>query len=207
VSSGSRGTQGIIHTAVDVKSWLRATPSVETVRPAACPRCGEPARPPGRAIGIVGHGLRERQQRGPLTPDAPPVTTVVAARRYVCRGCGGVLVAVPREVLPRKHFAATAIGYAIALFGAAGLSLAEVRRRVSPWRTVGATAQVGWASLRRWLRAARAGQLLTATPCPDDWSLRRVAARVAALLAARAPPALAHLRVEAQAFFGSVHMR
>jgi hypothetical protein len=43
-------------------------------------------------------------------------------------------------MLPRRLFSACAIALALALFGLSQLPLHAVRNRVSPWRTVGATA-------------------------------------------------------------------
>jgi hypothetical protein len=91
----------------------------------------------GRGLGLWGHGLRERQQRGPLEVGGAAPTVVIRERRYRCRGCGALLVVVPRGVLRGRHYSASAIGLALALFGVVGMSLAEVRRRVSPWPVVG----------------------------------------------------------------------
>jgi len=66
---------------------------------------------------------------------------------------------VPRGIVRRRLYSASAIALALALYGVAALAPAEVRRRVSPLRFVGATAAAGWASLRRWSRAVRASQI------------------------------------------------
>jgi hypothetical protein len=65
----------------------------------------------------------------------------------------------PREVLRRRLFSAPAIALALALFGVSEVALTEVRARISPWATVGATAAAGWVSLRRWVADVRAGRL------------------------------------------------
>ena len=51
--------------AVDVKCWRSRLPTVEEARPARCPVCGAASRPAGKALAIHGHGLHERQLRGP----------------------------------------------------------------------------------------------------------------------------------------------
>jgi hypothetical protein len=153
----------------------------------------------------VGHGLRERQQRGPLEPGAPPVTVVVQGRRYLC-GCGAVILVVPRGVVPRRHYSGGAIGWALALFGVAKLAAREVRRRVSTWAIVGDAAFGGWATLRRWVGAVRHGDLFARVRLAPCATARQVAERAAATLAAHAPPSVAHEPLEAQAFRGAAAM-
>ena len=166
--------------------------------------CGVASRPLGARLQLRGHGLRDRQQRGPLDPDGPPLMIVVTARRYLCLACGAVVLVVPCGVLPGRHFSAGAIAWALALFGVEGLPARTVRARASPWRVVGATAAAGWTSLRRWLRAVRQGRLFTGVrAAPATWTWRQLAARVATTLAARAPPGLRHTSLAAQAFHGA----
>lgn len=59
-----------------------------------------------------------------------------------------------------RHFSASAIAMALALFGVDELPAPEVRRRVSHWRTVGHAACRGWLTLKRWADVARQGRLL-----------------------------------------------
>jgi hypothetical protein len=154
-----------------------------------------------------GHGLRERQQRGPTAPDATPVVQVVALRRYRCVGCAAVIAVVPRDVEPRRHYSRPAIALALALWSLAHLSPAEVRRRISPWPIVGATAAAeGWCSLRRWARAAGAGRLFKAVDRELVGTLREIAGWLAVLALGHAPPSLRHLPREAQVFHGAVAM-
>lgn len=198
----------IVRSAIDVKSWLARTPSVEEVRPGRCPRCETASRPVGRRLGLWGHGLRDRQQRGPLEPRGQPVEVVIRARRFLCRPCGAVLLVVPSGVMAGRLFSAAAIGVALLLFGVDGLSMAATRTRVSPWHRVGATAAVSWLSLRRWARAARAGRLWACVrPAPVRFTARQVAERAARTLSALAPLALAEERLEAQVFAGVVLAR
>jgi hypothetical protein len=49
--------------------------------------CAAASRPLGRALQIWGHGLRDRQQRGPLEPFGNPVEITIRVRRYQLRGC------------------------------------------------------------------------------------------------------------------------
>jgi hypothetical protein len=119
---------------------------------------------------------------------------VVVLRRYLCRNCGAVVAVGPREVTARRHYSASAIGWALALFGVAQLAAREVRRRVSPWAVVGAAAAAGWQTLRRWAKAVREGGLFPGVRAsPESFSLRQVAARAATTLAASAPPSIEEL--------------
>lgn len=165
--------------------------------------CGAAGRPAGAALGLHGHGLRERHQWGPAEVGAVPGLIAVLARRFRCRPCGAVVTVVPRGVVRRRLYSASAIALALALYGVAGLSPAEVRRRVSPLRIVGTTAAAGWASLRRWSRAVRAGRLFPMVRAlPTHATLRQVAARAATTLAAHAPGA-GGLSIESAAFLGA----
>jgi hypothetical protein len=176
---------------------------VDEVRPGRCPVCDAPSRPAGGALGLHGHGRRERDQWGPS--DAGGVARIVGIliRRYRCQPCGSVIVVVPRGVLRRRLYSAGAIAFALALWGEADLAPAEVRRRVGPLAIVGATAAGGWASLRRWSRAVRAGRLFPIVRAlPTVATLRQVAARTATTLAAYAPGSRA-LAIDAAAFLGA----
>jgi hypothetical protein len=142
-----------------------------------------------------------------LEPHGAPQTVSVAVRRYRCTACRAILVVVPREVAPRKHYSAAAIAWALGLFGCDGLPLREVRRRTSPWAIVGATAAVGWTTLVRWIRAVRRHQLFAGVrPVPAVFTHRQVAARVATTLAAGAGPTVAAAGLAAAAFWGAAQM-
>jgi hypothetical protein len=177
-------------------------PDVDSVRPGTCPCCGRAGHPPGKQLGIIGHGLRERQQRGPLVASGAPQVVTVLVRRYACR-CGAILRVVPREMLRGRLYTASAVAWAMALFGVEHASLADVRRRTSPWSVVGATAAAGWATLRRWVRAVRALRLLSKVrPMPSDFTDRQVGERAAMTAAAHAPPSMATLAISSRAFAG-----
>ena len=117
----------------------------------------------------------------------PPAVSGVLARRYRCQGCGAVIVVVPRSVVGRRLYSAGAIALALAAWAVNGQTPTAVRGRVSPHRLVGPTAASGWASLRRWARAVRAGRLFPVVRAsPESATLRQVAARAAMTLVAAA---------------------
>lgn len=134
---------GVIQSAIDIKRWQQQPPTVVEARPGRCPACGAASCPLGGAIRLQGHGRRERQVWGPSRPDQPPEVISVTARRYRCLGCGVVLLVVPRGVLGRRVYSAAAIGFALALWGLALATAAEVRRRVGPARILGDSAVTG----------------------------------------------------------------
>lgn len=193
-----------MHGKVGVKQWLAAVPGVDLVRPSTCPVCGQAGCPPGASLGIIGHGLRERQFLGPPGPGQAPKMVLLLVRRFLCR-CGAVLTVVPCETLPGRLYTSSAIGWALALFGVQGLSAAEVRRQTSPWTVVGPIAIRDWATLRRWIRAVRAGTLLSGLrDSPQDFTARQVAERAALGLASLGPPPSGEVSVATRAFQGAV---
>jgi hypothetical protein len=161
----------------------------------------------GGPITLHGHGTRERQVRGPLEPGGPPVLLVVLGRRYRCVPCGAVVIVVPRGVRGRRVYTASAIGFALALWGLALATAAEVRRRVSPAVQVGDTAAVGWATLRRWARDVARRRLFSSVLDPGPTaSLRELAQRAATALAASADPTTRALASEHRAFLGAAQV-
>ena len=154
------------------------------MRPHRCVACGAASRPIGEPLAIIGHGLRARQVRGPARVGAPPKTRTLWVRRYLCLGCAAVLTVVPREVIARKHFAVTAIGLAFAMVGLLGLSQGAAWAAVSGW----GVPYGGWVTLRRWARSVVSQELLRCVrAAPREWSLARVAERVATTLIAQRP--------------------
>ena len=145
-----------------VKQWQTSPPSVESARPGVCPCCSAASRPAGRALQVVGHGLRARHVWGPAEAGAPATTGEIALRRYSCRVCGAVLTVGPRGLRRRHLYAASAIALALWLWSQLGWPARRVRERVSPWRVHGHDAAERWRSLRRWgggrERAARLSQ-------------------------------------------------
>jgi len=179
----------LVQSDIEIKHWMRDLPSVDEVRPAWCPCCRAASQEPGRALGLHGHGVRERQVRGPLAPWGRPTTVWVGCRRYRCQHCSAVMLVVPRGIVCRRLFSIGAIAWALWLFGVEQLPPAQVREGVSPWQVLGATAAAGWAQLGRWARDVRRGRLLGNLPAAVGAGLRAVAQRTAMALAALAPPA------------------
>jgi hypothetical protein len=132
------------------------------------------------------------------------VVVEIAARRYRCRGCGTIVLVVPRGVVARRLFAAPAIAVAFARFGIEAQPLPRVRAAVNPWTTVGATAAAGWLAVRRWVQAVRTGRLFPRVRVgPRDRTARQVATRTAWTLAALGPPGAA---VRAAVFAGATRV-
>lgn len=178
-------------------------PTVDEARPGQCPVCAAASRPLGGPLGLWGHGLRERQLRGPLDPTGPPQTVQIQLRRYLCRSCHAVVLVMPQGVVPRRYYTAPALALALALFALCRLPAKEVRKRVNPWQVVGATAADGWSTLVRWCKALQKGELFDfIRPCPADFTLRQVAERAAATFLSLAPPGTQGLGPEVRAFFG-----
>ena len=203
MTAGDQSKTRIVQAELDVKRWRAQPPTVDEVRPGQCPACDVPSRPAGGTLGLHGHGLRERHQWGPAEAGGVALLVGSLLRRYRCLSCGAVVMVVPRGVLRRRLYSAGAIALALALWGVADLSAAPVRARVSPLRIVGATASAGWASLRRWSRAVRAGRLFPVVRAPPaDMTLREVAARAATTLAAFAP-GVGGLSIDSAAFLGA----
>jgi hypothetical protein len=200
----ARSSRGIIRSKLDVKGWMESEPSASEARPGQCPNCGTASQPAGGGIAVQGHGRRTRQLRGPATVDGTPEIRECSVRRYRCTRCGATTTVAPRETLTHRLFSAPAIALALALFGLTGLALHDVRKRVSPWTAVGATAASTWGTVPRWTRAVREGRLFSVRRVPEGWSVRQVAARAATTLAAQAPLAPGSPDLVAAAFAGAL---
>lgn len=98
-----------------------------------------------------GHGIRERQLRGPLVADSPPTTVTLVCRRYRCTSCGIVLLVVPRGVAHHRHYGFAAIAMALTLWLLVGERVREVRRRVCAWQLTRESTS-SWPVLGRWRR-------------------------------------------------------
>lgn len=194
-------SKGVVRFAGDVKRW---PPTVEEARPARCARCGVGARE-GGCLWLHGHGLVERQQRGPPTPDGEPTCGVLWIRRFLCLKCETVLRVVPASCAPRKHFSAAAIAQALALWGLCGLCAAEVRERVNDWRTRGASAR-GWRSLTRWAGDAAAGRLFRTLIVDGTRSAREAAKQAAQTICGHAPIEWRGAALDHQAHAGAGHV-
>ena len=109
------------------------------------------------------------------------------------------MTVVPRGVVPRRHFSASAIGLALALFGLLGMAARVVRERVSD----SAGLHWSWPTLRRWVDAA-ARLWPSIRPSPEGATRRQQAARAASTLASYALPGEADAAdLAALAFFGA----
>ncbi|HEX7273199.1 MAG TPA: hypothetical protein VF420_13725 [Casimicrobiaceae bacterium] len=192
-----RSSSVVVHSFIDVKSWAEREPSVDVARPACCPRCGGAARAAGEPLGLVGHGLRDRQVRGVIEPGGKAAVHVVRARRYRCCRCSATVTVVPRGCVPARHYGAGAIALACVLHGMQGHSLRITRARVSPWHSTA----TGWPAMGRWLVAIGRGAIFARVRAwPSDWVSRRAAERVAQGVLAVAP--IAHT-LEQRVFAGA----
>lgn len=194
----------IVYSRLELKFWTENVPAVEAARPSECPGCGAASRCPGRPLTIVGHGIRERQLRGPTAVGAAAVELVIRVRRFRCRKCGAVMMVVPPQVLRYRLFSTVAIAWALTLFGITRISSTGVRDRISPWRQVGATAARNWQTLGRWIAAAKAGELLP-NRALGELMPRAVATAVAYGLSALAPPSTRAQSLAHQAVSGALH--
>lgn len=154
---------------------------------------------------LHGHGLRQRQLRGPMELGASPTTVLLRVRRYECQRCGAVVTVGPGELVTRRLFTGAAIALGLALFGVVGLCARAVRQQVSPWTIVGATSASGWCTLLRWAAAVRVGELFPEVRrAPTDWTARQVAQRAATTLAARMEAGTGPPDVCSRAFLGAL---
>lgn len=199
-----RSSQGIIRSALDVKSWSQKLPSVEQVRPKHCPCCGAASSPIGGRVVLQGHGVRERQVWGPPRVGASPQVQVLQVRRYRCLSCQAVVTVAPAEVLHKRLYGASAIALALALFGLVLLSPWQTRQRVSPWQVVGASAHGRWQTLKRWCRAAVEGRLWQSVRGRvAEGPVRQVAHRCASALSGYAVPSPQPVPLVVQVFHGA----
>src|SRR6202012_2049116 len=158
------------------------------------------ARPIGGRLVIVGHGVVERQVRGPIAAAAEAESIVVQGRRHRCRACKALpTVGAPGRVR-RRWYGAGAIALAFEAYGR-GETSASIRGRVSPSATVGGSARERWVTLVRWIGAAGGGRLFGVSAL-GDLPRRRVAELVVLALAGRAGRALGDDLAEA-AFAGA----
>ena len=152
---------------------------------------------------LHGHGPRERQLRGPAAPDEAPALCGLLVRRYRCTNCKALCTVAPRELLTQRLYSASAIGWALALFGVLGQAAAVVREKVSPLAIWGTSAR-RWPTLQRWVAAIRGRRLWRCVrPTPPSWTVRQLAERAATTLAALALPSLEPPPIDVQAFHGA----
>lgn len=153
-----------------------------------------------------GHGLRERQFWGPLEPGGPPTLTVVRVRRYRCTRCKATVTVAPTEALTARLYTASAIAWALALYGLERLAAAAVRKLLSPMLIVGATSAARWLTLRRWCRDVASRRLFRGVRLVAG-TVREVAAAAASSLAAYALPTPEPPSLPVLAFHGAARAR
>jgi hypothetical protein len=201
-----RSSIRLLHSSVGIKQWLAEPPSVSAARPACCLVCGAPGAPLGQPLVIVGHGVRERSLLGRCgEEDLGAAGLSVRERRYRCLRCRAVLRVAPRGVLAGRRYNAFAIAFALALFGLLMQGAVAVREQVTSWRAEAHTTNLAWASLRRWVRAVRRGDLFPGlVRGPPQGTLRQVAHRAAMALCGAAPPGLRDRSPELRAAQGGL---
>ena len=159
---------------------------------------------------LHGHGLRSREQRGPLEPGGLPVSVEILCRRFRCLRCAAVVLVAPRGVLSRRLYSASAIALALALWAVGGVGEAVVRQQTSPWRPFRRNEQGAedhWPSLWRWSRALTEGRLFgPAAASRAASTLRGTAARVVSWLAGHAHPGVREQGLPAQAYVGAAQL-
>jgi hypothetical protein len=191
--------EGIVYSAVNVKKWAEKVPLVEVVRPGCCSRCGAASCPLGRRLVLIGHGLRERQVRGPAAAHGAPEIRTLLIRRYRCRVCGGITTVLPRGLSARRHYSASAIALGLCLYGLQRASLSETRQRVCAWRLT--LQPERWTTFAMWVKAIDQGRLFTPVrPSPERFTTRQRAERAAATLCGLS---LVHGTLDEQAFAGA----
>lgn len=149
----------------------------------------------GGPVGLHGHGLRKREQRGPLAHGGSASVIVLLLRRYLCVGCGAVTVVVPRGVLPSMRYHAVAIALALALWSSEQWPGWRVHEAVSPHAGVGNERMHGWRSLSRWARSSR--RLWPWLRDPPAGNARAAALHAARSIATKAPVPTGRVYVDA----------
>jgi hypothetical protein len=121
-----------------------------------------------------------------------------------------VVLVVPRGVARRKHYATTAIAWALALLGLCGWSWHAIRRAISVWPLANGDVISTWKTLRRWLGDLQTGTLFPeldlAWPQEIAMAPQEIASRAASALAGRAPPCAFDLPIDRQAWMGGAQM-
>ncbi len=171
---------------------------MELARPAHCPCCGSASRPLGVGLVLHGHGLRARLVTIFSAYGSEIVEILV--RRYLCRGCGAVVVVAPAEVARRHLYTLCVIAAALAAWSHGSRPARLVRAEHGAFRIVGAAAR-GWPSLVRWTRGA--SRLWPRLSPSSSASPRRAAHAVCAKLSAFAPLPTGHVPDDAVA--GAIH--
>lgn len=129
-----------------VLGWIgsrlyKKPPSVEAMRPVACPLCQAPAREFEDKLTLIGHGLYRRQVRGFLRA----LWREIVGRRFLCKACGHTCIVLPAWVCPRRWYTAPSIVEALWRHYVLGQPARVIAERFA-W----APGPSSWPSLRRW---------------------------------------------------------
>ena len=120
----------VVHSSLGVKFWIGSPPSVDEVRPATCPDCGEASRPVGEAIVVVGHGIRERCIAYLGKPDEGAEWVTLFTRRFLCLACKTTITVLPKDLVSRRRYSLCVIAVALALWSMEALSAQAVRKKL-----------------------------------------------------------------------------
>jgi hypothetical protein len=116
-------------------------PSIDSLRPAFCVCCGEPARNAWGVLQLVGHGYYSRQVRGV----SESLWILISVRRFLCLVCGHTMSLMPDWLHPHRWYAATVIIEALCRHAIGGENSSAIGERFG--RPCEGTA---WRSLFRW---------------------------------------------------------
>lgn len=187
ISQVPEAVRTLIHEELDVNSWADLDPDVDVARPSHCVGCGRAAHAGGR-LRLHGHGRRARDLWGPVAVGGVPEMRTLLLRRYRCVDCRAVCTVLPRGVVRRFQYAATAIASALLLWATWLWTAALTRAAISPHRKIGVCEPERWRSLTRWSR--RAAELFRLPGAVHGATAREAARRVVHVLIARGPPGL-----------------
>lgn len=133
---------------------------------------------------MIGHGVRERQIRGPAAPGERPRLSVILVRRFLCLVCDAVMTVVPKGVVAGRLFSGPTMLLGLFLWSQGGKTQHAVRESLNPWLGLRSRS---WRALNRWTRAAWSGQLWGSLSGarPDEESVRELGRKVVEQLWAR----------------------
>ncbi len=158
----------------------------------------------GGPLNLHGHGVRDRQLRGPLDAEQPGQLLSLCVRRYQCKRCGATITVGPCGLLCRRLFVAAAIGLALCLWGHDRLDAHKVREQVNPLKYTSPYAAPGWGQLQRWVKAQLCGRLFGGIILGEVRApLRAVAHRIAVALSTLSPPQQFEQSMARQVFLGA----